>query len=69
MATNANQEKGFMGLQEASHYSGLSLSTLRRLTQTGKLRAFRPTEGRIMVAKRDLDVLFENNAVPPNAAE
>jgi excisionase family DNA binding protein len=48
----------FLSLTEASLYSSLSLSTLRRLVEGGKLSRYRPTGRRVLLDRQELDRLI-----------
>jgi excisionase family DNA binding protein len=48
----------FLSLTEASLYSSLSLSTLRRLVEGGKLSSYRPTGRRVLLDRQELDRLI-----------
>lgn len=48
-------EKSFLNLKEASAYIGLSARTIRRLISSGKLTPYRPTPGRILLSRDEID--------------
>lgn len=62
----------YLSWSEAARFSGLSISTLRRLLRCGKLRLFRPSPGRVLLARRDLIGVIEGDgdgsAAPENPA-
>ncbi len=51
----------YLTLGDASTYSGMSVSTLRRLIDRRALRAYRP-HGRILIDARQLDALIQASA-------
>lgn len=55
---------GYLGWREASEYTGLSESTIRRLVREKKLRAFRPSPNRTLLSREDIDRYLESKEVP-----
>jgi excisionase family DNA binding protein len=63
MSTTAETTARYMGYREASAYSSLSVGTLRRLVESGRLRVYRPTGARkILFDKVELDQLVHSCA-------
>lgn len=63
MIATAEVKPRFLQLIQASIYSGLSVTTLRKLIDTGRLPASRPVKGRVLVSTEDLDALMQRSAV------
>lgn len=57
--STATIERSYMGWQEAARFSGLSISTLRRLAKEGRLTVFRPTQARALLSARQLVEVIE----------
>lgn len=55
--------RGYLGWREAEEYTGLSESTLRRLAREGRIRAFRPTAGRTLLSRAELDAYIESTRI------
>jgi excisionase family DNA binding protein len=51
------------GYPAAARYTGISESVLRRLVESGKLHAYRPTERKTLFDKAELDALILGSAV------
>lgn len=52
--------KGFLTLKHAAEYSDLSVESLRRLCESGKLTALRPVKGRILIEREELDAYIRS---------
>jgi excisionase family DNA binding protein len=52
-------ERRWLTVQAASDHASLSTDSIRRLISSGKLAAHRPTRGRILIDRRQLDTLIE----------
>ncbi|HEY7427439.1 MAG TPA: helix-turn-helix domain-containing protein [Gemmataceae bacterium] len=61
-------EREYLNWEEAARFSGLGVSTLRRLADKGKLTPFRPTAGRVLLSRRQLVDLIEGRGRPTPAA-
>ena len=57
--------KGFFTLKHAAEYSGLSVESLRRLCESGKLTALRPVKGRIVVDRLELEAYIRSCTSTP----
>lgn len=54
--------KRYLTVENAAAYSDLSTKSIRRMIQSGKLTAFRPVRGRILIDKQELDAVIRNSA-------
>jgi excisionase family DNA binding protein len=54
-------EPGYMDLSDGSRYSGLSVSTLRRLLAAGRLTAYRPTGTKVLISLAELRRFVESS--------
>ena len=52
--------KGFLTIKNAAQYCDLSEETLRRLCNSNKLTALRPVNGRIVIAREELDAYIRS---------
>lgn len=52
------QDKRFLAVPDAAAYAGVSDESIRRLLAAGKLTAFRPVPGRVVVDRRELDAVI-----------
>lgn len=57
----ANLGRGFLSLKNAAFYCDLSEKTLRRLIKQGRLTAYRPARGKVLIKKEELDALIEGS--------
>ena len=57
--------KGFLTLKKAAEYSDLSVESLRRLCESGKLTALRPVKGRIVVDRLELEAYIRSCTSTP----
>jgi len=55
----------FLGVADAGRYAGLSPESVRRLIASGKLTAYRPVKGRVVVDVRQLDALVLGSTAMP----
>jgi hypothetical protein len=54
----------FLSLAAAETYSSLSAETLRRLIRRGLLKAYKPSAGRVVIDRLQLDELILGSARP-----
>lgn len=59
---------GFVGWDGAARFSGLSVSTLKRLVRAGQLRMYRLKPGRTLLCLDEIRALIEASAVPTDNA-
>lgn len=65
LAERASGQQRFLGLTAAAHYCDLSPESLRRMIAAGKIRAFRPVRGKILIDTRELDsVILASTSTP-----
>ena len=57
-------ERGYFFVKNGAIYSDLSEKTLRRFISSGRLKAYRPARGKILVKKKELDALIEQSTKP-----
>lgn len=57
----ANLGRGYFSLKSAAYYSDLSQKTLRRFISEGRLKAYRPARGKVLIKKKELDALIEQS--------
>lgn len=57
-------ERGFLSLKNGALYSDLSEKTLRRFISAGRLKAYRPARGKVLVKKKELEALIEQSTKP-----
>jgi hypothetical protein len=57
----------FIGMDAAAHRTGVSVASIRRLIQTGRLKGYRPAAGRIVVDVRELDTVVLTSSKRPRA--
>lgn len=57
--------KGFMSLKTAAQYSDLSVESIRRLCDSGKLTKLRPVKGKIVVDRKELDAYIRSCSGTP----
>ena len=62
MAEQKTGEVAFLGFPDAATYVGVSVGSLRRLVQAGRLRIYRPTPKRSVLSRTDLDAFMESCA-------
>jgi excisionase family DNA binding protein len=62
MAEKRTGEVAYLGFPEAASYVGLSIGSLRRLVNAGKITLFRPTPKRSVLSRKDLDLYMESCA-------
>jgi excisionase family DNA binding protein len=48
----------WLSVEQAANYAALSVESLRRLLAAGKLTAYRPRPGRVLIDRRELDALI-----------
>jgi excisionase family DNA binding protein len=60
------REQRYFGFAEAAAYLGASLSTVRRLAQTGQLRGYRLSGRLIRFDRNELDALVKAGATKAN---
>lgn len=48
-------EKGFMCVREAAYYLNMSISTLYKLTASGKIHHYKPNGKKLFFIKEELD--------------
>jgi predicted site-specific integrase-resolvase len=56
-------EPRFVALRPAARFAGVSVETLRRWMQAGRLKKYKPLEGLVLVDLRELTALIEASAV------
>jgi len=61
----ASPPQRFMTLRTASGYSDLSVDSLRRLVESGKLTAHRPVRGRVLLDRMELDQVILGSTTHP----
>jgi excisionase family DNA binding protein len=54
----------FISLADAEPYCGLSTETLRRLIRAGRLRAYKPVAGRVLLDRLQLEEVILASARP-----
>jgi hypothetical protein len=54
----------FLSVAAAEVYSSLSAETLRRLIRLGRLRGYKPSPGRLVIDRLELDELILGSARP-----
>jgi excisionase family DNA binding protein len=54
----------YLRYQEAAQYTRVSVATLRRAVDSGRLRAYRPSEGRVVFDKSELDQFVHGQTGP-----
>jgi len=59
--TPIDLQPGFMSLKKAASYSDLSEKSIRRFISAGRLQAYRPARGKILVKRTELDALIEKS--------
>lgn len=59
-----SMRNGYLGWTEAAAFSGLGVTTLRRLVRQGRLKAYRPTVGRTLLSVRELVEVIESGEQP-----
>ena len=62
MATKTGAPKGYVSIDEAAAYTGLSAGTIRNLLATLELTAFRPVPGRIVLDIREVERFVRKSA-------
>jgi excisionase family DNA binding protein len=65
--TIAAIECEYLSWDEASRFTGLSVTTLRRLVAEKRLTVFHPTPGRALLSRRELVEVIEASAQPKEA--
>ena len=60
----AKPERGYLSVKNGALYSDLSEKTLRRFISAGRLKAYRPARGKILVKKTELDTLIQQSTKP-----
>lgn len=60
----ANLGRGYFSLKSAAFYCDLSQKTIRRFIRDGRLTAYRPARGKVLVKKKELDALIEKSTKP-----
>jgi excisionase family DNA binding protein len=55
-------EKSFLTIKETSAYIGLSVRTIRRMIEAGKFIPHRPTPGRILLSRQEIDSVIRASA-------
>ena len=55
LAAQRKPDGRWMDLKQAAEYASLSSKSVRRIVQSGALRAHRPVAQKIIIDKRDLD--------------
>jgi excisionase family DNA binding protein len=69
MTTATYTVQRFFSYRAAAIYCGMSAQSLRRLVQTGKLKTYRPTGGRLVVFDRaELDAFVHSSGAEPTAS-
>jgi excisionase family DNA binding protein len=48
----------YLGVDAAGTYSSLSAKSIRRLLSAGKLHAYRPVRGRVLIDREELDAFI-----------
>ena len=61
--SSGNRERRYGSLKRAAAESDLSIPSLRRLIAAGKLKAYRPIAGKILVDRRELASLIAASTV------
>ena len=69
VSSSMTVERSYMGWDEAAVFTGLSVSSLRRMVESGKLRAYRPTAGRVLLSRAELVQAIEGDSDDPAPAE
>ncbi len=62
LAKNGDGPK-YLGVEAAAGYLSISVESVRRLIAAGRLKSFKPTPGRLVVRRQDLDKLVLNSEV------
>jgi excisionase family DNA binding protein len=57
-----------MAIERTVRYTGLGENTIRRLVRQGLLTGHRPTPGRVLIDKGELDALIKSAANAPRPA-
>lgn len=58
-------EQNWLNVTNAAKYSDLGEKSIRRLLASGKLTAFRPVKGRILLCRDELDSLIRSSTSTP----
>jgi predicted site-specific integrase-resolvase len=56
-------EPRFVTLRPAARFAGVSVETLRRWMQAGRLKKYKPANGLVLVDLKELTALIEGSAV------
>ncbi len=65
LADRTKPNQRFLGIVDAARYAGLSPESVRRLIAGGRLTAYRPVKGRVVVDVRQLDALVLGSTTMP----
>jgi excisionase family DNA binding protein len=70
MGTTTETTARYLPYPAAASYSGMSVQTLRRLVESGRLKAYRPAGARkVVFDKVELDVYIHASARTPASAD
>jgi excisionase family DNA binding protein len=58
----------YLTVAEAAQLARVSITSIRRMIDAGRLKAYRPTDNRIIIARRDLIAIIEGTSDPQPAA-
>ena len=54
-------DRGYLSVKSAAIYCDLSQKTLRRFIAGGRLTAYRPAKGKILLKRRELDAFIDQS--------
>jgi excisionase family DNA binding protein len=64
-ARSQSVDRRFMTIERAAHYTDLSEKSMRRMISEGRLNAYRPVRGRILIDRHELDAAILGSGGQP----
>lgn len=58
-------ERRFLSIATAAAYADVSKESVRRLVNSGKLKAFRPVRGKVLIDRRELEAYVLGSTTRP----